>query len=121
MTSVVANVILIPRVGILGAGISNIAAYFVLATIVTLWARKVIGYSIDYVFTAKVVGATALMALCLYCLRIHGSWGILLGIMVGAAVFVMGLFALKSFSAQDKRLFSNLLKGVVPSFSKKTG
>ena len=45
--NVVSNVILIPHIGMLGAAISNIVSFFVLALIVGIWARKRVHYGMD--------------------------------------------------------------------------
>jgi O-antigen/teichoic acid export membrane protein len=119
LTSLVLNIILIPRIGIIGAAISNIASYFVLAIIVTLWARKTINYSLDVKLLAKVIFSTLVMAACLYFLNVHGVLGIILAVIAGAAVFGICLILLRAFSEKDKRLIRKILSGFVPGYIKK--
>jgi O-antigen/teichoic acid export membrane protein len=118
-TSVLMNFVLIPRLGILGAGVSNIVAYFVLAAIVTFWAKNVIHYRIDFILTGKVIAATLIMSVCLYFLRVDSVWKILLAIVVGAIVFGSVFILLKGLSAQDKQLIRRFVRGLIPGISKK--
>jgi O-antigen/teichoic acid export membrane protein len=121
IVSVSMNLILIPRIGILGAGISNICSYFVLAVIVTIWAGKSVGYSFDYFYLAKVVGATIPMAVGIYFLKSSSGWDILLAIILGSTLFILGLYLLKAFSEKDKVLVKRTLTSLVPSSLKKRG
>ncbi len=114
MTSAGLNFFLIPRVGIIGAGISNICAYFVLAAIVTIWAHKVLHYGIDLKYLGKVITATLVMAVCLNFITIDGIVGIALSIMVAVVVLVMVLLLLKAFSSQDRQLVKRTFVSFMP-------
>jgi O-antigen/teichoic acid export membrane protein len=115
VVSVVMNIVLIPRIGIIGASISNIASYFLLALIVTIWAGKTIGYRFDFKYVAKVIGATIPMAVCIYFMNVHSIVGIVLSILAGAAVFIAGLYILRAFSEHDKKLIKKIFIGFVPN------
>jgi O-antigen/teichoic acid export membrane protein len=114
VTSVGINYLLIPRIGIMGAAISNIAAYFVLASTVSIWASKTIQYGIDLKHFAKVVAASTVMALCLHFLKIDNAQGIVLSVVIGAVVFGMILFLLGGLSFEDKQIIRQLIKGIIP-------
>jgi O-antigen/teichoic acid export membrane protein len=114
VVSVGMNTILIPRIGILGAGISNIVSYFVLALIVTIWVYRTISYKFDFQYVAKVVAATVPMAACIYFLRVDSIGGIFWGVISGILVFVAGLYVLRAFSEKDKRLIRGMLVRLVP-------
>jgi O-antigen/teichoic acid export membrane protein len=113
-TSLGVNFMLIPRIGILGAAISNIASYLVLAAIVSWWARKTINYHFDVKYLGKVIAATIMMSLCLYFLKTGGVWRIIAAIICGIIVFGIVLFVLRAFSRQDKILIKQTLGGRVP-------
>ncbi len=108
------NLFLIPQIGILGAAVSSAVSFFVLAAIVTIWARRAIGYSFDYKFLVKVVIGSLVMALCLYFIRVDGILGIILGIIAGAAIFGAALFLMKAFSTQERQLMRETISGLVP-------
>jgi len=112
------NIALIPRIGIMGAAISTIVSYFVLAAIVTLWARKAVGYEIDLKFLGKVIIATLAMACCLRFIPASSIWGIILAMIAGAAIFALGLFLSRAFSREDRRLIRQAISGLSPRFWK---
>lgn len=105
------NYFLIPYIGITGAAISKIAAYFVLAAIVTIWVRNSISYSINLKYIGKVLMATLMMALCLYFLKIDGIVGVVLSLITALAVFGITMFFMKAFTEQDKRLLKDTFRG----------
>ena len=108
------NLVLISRIGILGAAVSSAISYFVLATIVTLWARRAIRYTVDLKFLIKVVAGSLVMALCLYLIRFDGVFGIILAVIAGAAIFGIALFLMRAFSAQEMQLIKGTISGLVP-------
>jgi len=113
-TSAGINLALIPKVGIMGAATSAIVSYFILAAIVTVWARRAISYRIDLKFLGKVIGATAIMAFCLKFIPTTSIWYVILAIVAGAAIFALGLWLLRAFSAQDRRLIKEAVSGINP-------
>lgn len=113
-TNVGINLVLIPRIGIMGAAISTLVSYFVLATIVTVWARKVVSYKIDVKFLAKVMLSTIFMAFCLSFIDIGSALSILLATVTGVAAFSLGLFLLRTFPREDRRIIREILSGLSP-------
>lgn len=114
LTNAGINIALIPNIGIMGAAISTIISYFVLAAIVTVWARKAISYKIDFKFLSKVVVATLVMAFCLKFIEANSVLGIVLTIIAGVAIFGLGIFLLRAFSREDRRLIREALTGLSP-------
>jgi O-antigen/teichoic acid export membrane protein len=117
--SLTMNVGLIPRLGLIGAGITNVVSYFVLALIVTLIARREVKYSLDFKYLAKVIGATLPMAACLYFMNVEGIWSLILAVLVGSIVFIAGIWLLRAFSEEDKQLFRRTLGGLLPGYHHK--
>jgi O-antigen/teichoic acid export membrane protein len=112
--SVGINTTLIPRIGIIGGAIATIASYFVLAVIVTFWARKAISYRFDLKFLGKVIGASLVMALCFYFLKVNGVLEIIVVIIGGMVIYGCALLIMRAFSEQDKRLVKQTLNGIIP-------
>ena len=108
------NIALIPKIGIMAAAISSIVSYFILAAIVTVWARRAIGYNMDFKFLGKVIGATIIMAFCLRFIPTTSVWYVILAIIAGAAIFALGLWLLKGFSMQDKKLIKETIRALNP-------
>ena len=111
------NIVLIPKIGIMGAAISTIVSYFVLSAIGTIWARRVISYKLDFKFLSKVVLSALLMGFCLRFIAIDSALSIILVIIVGGIVFCLGLLLFGAFSREDRRLiketFASLKSQVV--------
>lgn len=108
------NIVLIPKIGIMAAAISTIVSYFILAAVVTVWARRAISYKMDFKFLGKVVGATVVMAFCLRFIPTTSTWYVILAIIAGAAIFALGLWLLKGFSRQDRKLIKETVLGLNP-------
>jgi len=109
------NIALIPRYGIMGAAISTIVSYFVLATIMTIWAMRVVHYKLDYSFLSKIVVASLAMALCLRFIKVNGALSIFSAVIAGGTTFVLGLFVLRAFSKQDQKLVKEAIAGLNPA------
>jgi O-antigen/teichoic acid export membrane protein len=120
LINVVMNIVLIPRLGLIGAAISNIASYLMLAAIVTIWARKTIKYRLDLIYIGKVIGATIMMSACLYFVKLSGSIsGIVLSVVLGIAIYLAGLLLLRAFSATEIGFFKSAIGGIIYKLIKK--
>ncbi|MDP3879103.1 MAG: polysaccharide biosynthesis C-terminal domain-containing protein [Dehalococcoidales bacterium] len=108
------NLVLIPQIGIIGAAVSSMVSHFTLATIVTVWAQKAIGITIDSKLLVKVVAGSVVMALALYFIRVDGIFGIILAIVTGATIFGTALFLMRAFSDRERRLMKETIAGLVP-------
>lgn len=104
------NIVLIPQVGIIGAAISTIVAYFILAAIVTIWARNAIHYKLDIFFIGKAILATFVMSGVLWFIPVEGVLGIILMVVGGVIVYVACLFALRAFSKQDLDIVREIIR-----------
>lgn len=116
LTNAGINLALIPKVGIMGAAISTIVSYFILAAIVTFWARKSISCRVDFKFIAKVLLATVIMGVCVRFIPTSGALSIAIAVIAGAAIYALGIFLLKALSKEDKRLIREALSGLKPRF-----
>ena len=102
--SVVINVILIPSMGIMGAAISKIISFFILAAIVTVWAQRTLSYKIDLHYLLKLILASFIMIFCLKFIKVDNLVEIIFAIITGAIIFISVLLLLKAFSKEDKKL-----------------
>ena len=111
LTNAGINLALIPKIGIMGAAISTIVSYFILAAIVIVWSSKVISYRLDFRFLAKVIAGTLLMAFCLSFINIGGILGIIVTAVAGVSIFALALWLLRAFSSEDKKLIKEIILG----------
>lgn len=102
--SIVVNITLIPHIGIMGAAISKIISFFVLAAIVTVWAQRTLGYKIDLHYLLKLILASLIMIFCLKFINADNILEIVFSIITGATIFISLLLLLKAFSKDDKKL-----------------
>ena len=100
-TNICINIVLIPKVGIIGAAISTFISFTILGIITSFWARKVIDYTISLKFLSKVVLAALLMGLCINFIKVSSILDIVLAVIAGIAIFGFGLFLMRAFSKQD--------------------
>lgn len=112
VTNVAINIVLIPKIGILGAAISSIISYFILSIIITFWGRKMIEYKLDFKFSSKVVVATAIMAGCLSFMKVNNVIGIITLVIIGVIIYGLCLFLLRAFSKQDRAVIIEALSGL---------
>lgn len=119
VASVVINLLLIPRIGIIGAAISNCSSYFVLAAIITIWARKIINLKFNFKYYSKIVASSLAVAACLFFLKADSIGGIILSVVVGSVVFIMGLLLLKALTRQDQKMIGNVVGSLIPGYFKK--
>lgn len=98
------NIVLIPKVGIIGAAISTFISFTLLGIITSFWAKKVIEYTISLKFLSKVVLAALLMGLCINFIKVSSILDIVLTMIAGIVIFGFGLFLTRAFSKEDKNL-----------------
>ena len=107
LVNFVLNVIFIPRFGILGAGVSTLAAYLGMTCLVCLWSRKEISFPIDWVFIFKCLAAGTVMAVVVG--RIEAAAAVvqvLLAVVAGIVVYTVCLLLFNAFSEEEKRHLS---------------
>lgn len=106
------NLALIPQIGITGAAVSIMVSLAVLAIMVRVWARRLVGSKIDLKFVLKVVLASAIMALCVRLMPTDSIGQLIGAVAAGAAVFAVALWLLRALSPRDRRLLRETLSGI---------
>ncbi|MEF8873753.1 MAG: oligosaccharide flippase family protein [Candidatus Thermoplasmatota archaeon] len=88
------NIIFVPRIGILAAGITSILSYMVMTGFVMNFTRKKLSYSIDHQMIAKIVLSAVLMGFLLFIIRsyIWDSLSFLIAAAVSTYLFFLYLF-----------------------------
>jgi O-antigen/teichoic acid export membrane protein len=112
-TSLGMNIALVPHIGIMGAAISNCAAFFVVAALTTIWARMTVAYAFNFGYYGKVAVSTAAMLLSLILLRVDSFGSLVLAAAIGSAVFVAALVISRAFSFRDAQLVGKTLSNML--------
>jgi O-antigen/teichoic acid export membrane protein len=108
------NLILIPRIGLIGSAIANLASFFVLAFMVSIWANKALVYNIDYKYVVKIIISATIMGGCVWLFKAKDVTGIIFSILIGIVVYGVSLILIKAFSPQDKQLIRETIRGLIP-------
>lgn len=98
VTSIIMNLVLIPRYSYIGASISSVVTEFIIAILTFGLVYKVAKLSPSLVNLAKVLGAGALMGLALF---LVGSQNVILNVAVGGVVYVVALVVLRAVYIAD--------------------
>ncbi|NMC60895.1 MAG: flippase [Candidatus Methanofastidiosa archaeon] len=112
LVNIILNLILIPQMGIMGAAVSTISAYFLLALIVLVWAKKEIGYSINRVFLSKIIIVSILMGLVLKMFPINTIIDLFVIIIAGLLIYCVGVILIQVFTEEEKKFILIFLKSL---------
>jgi O-antigen/teichoic acid export membrane protein len=104
------NLLLIPRMGIVGAAVATLVAYGVLGLITLLVTRRYLKFGLSPLFMAKSVLASAVMTLCLWLINPHSWVWVIISIVAGALIYFAVLLAIKGLSRQELSFFINFFK-----------
>jgi O-antigen/teichoic acid export membrane protein len=109
------NVLLIPRIGITGSAVANIASYFVLALTFSLVNNKVTKYKFDFIFVVKVIAASLVMTGCIIFMKSDNIIETISVIIVGTVVYIIAVLLMRVLSNQDKQILKLILFRFIPS------
>lgn len=102
LLNVVLNVVLLPRIGVLGAAIATFGAYGAQCLVLARAARKHLVISYFPAYLAKCALASGLMAALMVPLVRRGTAGLLGAIALGAVVYFAALLGLRAFDAEER-------------------
>ena len=109
LVNIIINILLIPKIGIIGAAISTVLSYALLSLIVLIWANKSVGYNFDYVFISKTIISSFLMLLVIKFIPVHDMLTLIIAILVGTTIYVALSLILKTFSDDVKQYFYDMI------------
>lgn len=105
------NIVLVPRLGIIGAAITTLIAYALALGMVIYYAFKEFRFPIDWRFIRKSVIASAVMAVAVWLMAPQGNLDTVVTVLAGIAIYGGILIALKGFSKTEFRFFRGLVRG----------
>lgn len=103
LSNVLLNLLLVPGLGMIGAAISTVIAYTVMAVLAFALARKLISFTLDWMFIAKVVFASALSGLVVVVLPTGPDLSLLLAGVVGVVVYVLAAVLTGAVSKEERQ------------------
>lgn len=117
LSSVIMNLILVPRFGILGAAISNCSSFFLIAAATTVWVRSTLPYRLSLPYLGKVAASAGFMLLGLMFFKVENFFQMILAIVGGFGVFGVGLVLFRGFSLKEgislKKTITEIVKSMI--------
>ena len=103
------NILVVPRLGILGAAITTLIAYGLALGLTTYYSFKEFKFPIDWRFIIKSLTASVIMSAALWAIAPEGTSATILTVLAGAAIYAAVVFLLKGFTKEEFRFFRGLL------------
>lgn len=104
------NLLLIPRLGILGAAVATLIAYGALGILTLMVSRRYLKFDLSLPFMAKGIFSSAIMALCIWMINPQSLAWVIISIVLGAAVYFAVLLSVKGLSKGEIAFFTNFVK-----------
>jgi len=108
--NIILNIILIPRMGILGAAVATLIAYGVLGMLTLMITRKYLKFDLSIPFMLKSAFSSAIMTLCIWLINPESIALVIASIFAGILIYFGILLLLKGLSKEEITLFINFLK-----------
>ena len=105
------DVLLIPRIGIIGPAFATLAAFSMLFVGAFLMTRKHIKIDVDFGFLVKCVLASLVIGLLAYFLRPTGWINLAMAVALCVAAYFALLFAMRAFKPHEVHFFKSFLRG----------
>ena len=108
------NIMVVPYLGIMGEALACLIAYSLVLGMGSYYSFRELTFDIDWRFIIKSLIASAIMALVIW---IISNLNVIITVLVGVAVYGVGLFLLKGFKREEIAFFSRLFSKNVPAAS----
>ncbi|MFC2010262.1 flippase [Chloroflexota bacterium] len=109
------NIVMVPRVGILGAAISTLISYSLVLILVSYYSFREFNLFIDWIFIIKSLIASAVMSVAVWFIAPEGTADTILTIMAGVAIYGVVLVLLRGFKKEEVSFFWGMLRRATPS------
>ncbi len=106
--SLISSIILVKKLGLVGAAISTLAGYSVLLLILYFNVREELAFNWRFIKLERIILASALMALMIYFINPQTALSKIASIVAGAVVYLVFLLVLKVFGKKELLLVKNL-------------
>lgn len=108
--NVVLNLILIPRMGVLGAAVATLIAYGVLGILTLMVTRRYLKFDLSLPFIAKSIFSSGIMALSIWLMNPQSIAILIISIFAGVAVYFSVLLLIKGLSKEELAFFATFIK-----------
>lgn len=109
ISNIVLNIILVPYLGIIGAGFATLLCYILAFVVTAVASKKTMKLPFNLKEMLKIIIASGIMGAIVYLMNPNGILGIILSIIVGVVVYFIAIFLLKGISKKEIQLFKDLI------------
>lgn len=109
VVNIVLNIVLIPRVGIVGAALATLISYIIMGLLHLIISRQYLKFDLSLPFIGKAVAASIVMTLCIWLINPQSIMMIILSIIAGALLYFTLLLLIKGFSKQEICFFTSFV------------
>lgn len=109
ISNIVLNIILVPYLGIIGAGFATLLCYILAFVVTAVASKKLMKLPFNLKEMLKIIIASGIMGSIIYLINPNGILGIILAILVGVIVYFIVIFLLKGISKKEIQLFKDLI------------
>jgi len=117
--NVILNLVLVPQIGIIGAAVATLVAYFIMGVASIIISSRYLKFDLGWSFLIKSVIASSVMAATIWFIQPIRTIEVLLCIFFGIVIYFGILLLLKGISKAEFNIIKELILSVVPSRSKK--
>ena len=114
LLNIVLNLILIPRLGIVGAAVATLISYGALCSLVITITRRYLKFDFSLTFILKSVFSAAVMALCIRWFNPQSTALIVAAIFGGAVIYFGVLLLIRGLSKEERAFFLNFVRELRP-------
>jgi O-antigen/teichoic acid export membrane protein len=118
LLNIIINIILIPRIGIIGAALATLIAYGVLGTLTLAVTRRYLKFDLSTPFIAKSIVASLVMIFCIWLIQPASIITVLISILAGAVIYCAMLLVLRALSHEELTFFVSFAKSHIPRHTK---
>ncbi|OYT27602.1 MAG: hypothetical protein B6U97_01030 [Candidatus Altiarchaeales archaeon ex4484_96] len=110
------NLVLIPRVGLLGAASSTLVCFIIPAIVSSIKVNKTLEIGFDWVFLAKTIISSLIMVLGVYFIRYNTFPEIFISIFIGALIYTICIFLLRGFEKKEIEFFRDIARSALRKY-----
>jgi O-antigen/teichoic acid export membrane protein len=108
--NVILNLILIPRLGIVGAAVATLVAYAVLGMLTLTVTRRYLRFDLSLPFIGKSILSSGVMTICIWLINPQSIAMVIGSIFAGAAIYFGTLLLVKALSKEELFFFIAFIK-----------
>lgn len=111
--NILLNIILIPRMGIIGAAIATLVAYGVLGILTVVVTRRYLKFNLNISFMLKSIFSSTIMVVCIWLINPVSLVSVSISILLGILVYFGVLLITKGLNKKEINFFINFLRSNV--------